>query len=105
MSDDIFGYWRDLNSLLGEGKDSPLKEQEIFSIKTEKMLHNLKETSPMYCFLCLFLLKVSFFGFLKIKVLCIVMQHMKHSGPESCIIDMSLLFVLLLDPELSKLSM
>lgn len=45
-----------------------------------------------------------FFGYLKIKMLCSVMLHIKHSGPESCVIDMSLLFLFLLDPELNKFS-
>lgn len=79
--------------------------------KTEKVLHNLKETSAMHCFLSLFLVKTLvsqdgelFFGCLQVKMLHAVLLHIKHSGPESCIIDMFLLFLFLLDPELCKLS-
>lgn len=84
---------------------------EIFSSKIEKVVHNLKETSAMFCFLCLFLVKTLvsqdgdlIFGCLKNKMLCTVTLHIKHSGPESCVIDISLLFLFLLDPELYKLS-
>lgn len=41
-----------------------------------------------------------FFGYLKIKMLCTVMLHIKISGLESFIIDMPLLFLFLLEPEL-----
>lgn len=67
---------------------------ETFSSRTEKVLCNLKKTSAIYHF-CLFLIKTPalqdgelIFSYLKTKMLCSIMLHIKHTGSESCIIYM-----------------
>lgn len=79
-------------------KNLPLKELETFSSRTEKVLHNLKETSARYDFLCLFLIKTltsqdgeHCVGYLKMMLYTTVLC-MKSAGSESCIHDMCLFF-------------